>query len=154
VVANYICIWIDNQDEPPVEPDNPEVEPDPDIPNPEPDLPEPEPDEPPAEPDIPTPDPEPPQENEPEKPRIPKRHVYPPNPYSIADITNYHPGQKIGYLTLISKENDVWTCKCDCGEIIEVKEINIQNTNSCGCKNIYIRSFNPYLKFRIVKDNI
>lgn len=154
VVANYICIWIDNQDEPPIEPDNPEVEPEPDIPNPEPDLPEPEPDEPPAEPDIPTPDPEPPQENKPEKPRIPNRHVYPPNPYSIADITNYHPGQKIRYLTLISKENDVWTCKCDCGQIIEVKEKNLQSTNSCGCKDIYIRRFNPYLKFRIVKDNI
>ena len=140
-VANYICIWIDNQDELPIEPDNPEVEPD---------LPELEPDEPPAEPDISTPDPEPPQENEPEKPRIPKRHVYPPNPYSIADITNYHSGQKIGYLTLINKENDTWTCKCVCGNIINVKEYKlIGSIQSCGCKEYYVKQFKPYISWKI-----
>ena len=51
MVANYICIWIDNQNEQPIEPDNPEVEPEPE-PEPNPDIPNPEP-----EPDSPEPEP-------------------------------------------------------------------------------------------------
>ena len=55
---------------------------------------------------------------------------------SIKDRT----GTKIGYLTLLSREEDHitpngtivqrWLCRCDCGNLVVV---NIGNTKSCGC---------------------
>ena len=55
----------------------------------------------------------------------------------IKDIT----GQRFGKLTAIKRtgkkknNSQVWECKCDCGNICEVSEGNLQSraTNSCGC---------------------
>lgn len=55
----------------------------------------------------------------------------------IKDLT----GQRFGRLTVISRgENDnkhrcTWNCKCDCGNLVNVKSLNLVNggTSSCGC---------------------
>lgn len=50
----------------------------------------------------------------------------------IKDLT----GQKFGRLTVIEYVgNKKWKCKCDCGNIVEVKSKSLcsGNTKSCGC---------------------
>ena len=55
----------------------------------------------------------------------------------IKDIT----GQRFGRLIVIRQTDKrksrcvVWECKCDCGNVVEVKSTNLQNgsTRSCGC---------------------
>lgn len=51
-------------------------------------------------------------------------------------------GQRFGKLTVIAdsakRSNNgqvIWTCKCDCGNVVEVRAGNLQsgNTNGCGC---------------------
>jgi len=65
----------------------------------------------------------------------------------IIDLT----GQKYQRLTVIkfvelSKYGAIWECKCDCGNIKNVKSGDLRsgNTNSCGC----------YMKDRIKETNI
>jgi hypothetical protein len=52
------------------------------------------------------------------------------------DLTN----QKFGKLTAIKKiwrkgSNNIWECKCDCGNIknVTTSDLKSKNTNSCGC---------------------
>lgn len=54
-------------------------------------------------------------------------------------------GKRFGYLTVLEqvedyttlsgRHRDKWLCKCDCGNIIEVRGMNLKNghTKSCGC---------------------
>lgn len=64
-------------------------------------------------------------------------------------LTDDLKGKRFGYLTVIARNgshcscksrnsnfNAVWTCKCDCGEIVNVLGFSLKNgdTTSCGCK--------------------
>lgn len=66
-------------------------------------------------------------------------------------LSNDLKGQRFGYLTVIDRNgshvrrtgqksgfNAVWTCKCDCGEIVDVLGFSLKNgdTTSCGCKKM------------------
>ena len=51
-----------------------------------------------------------------------------------------HVGQRIGRLTLVEKHlrayrnvQTVWTCRCDCGLVVRVRQCNLGRTLSCGC---------------------
>ena len=80
--------------------------------------------------------------------------VYPPESYSITDIVSFKPGQIYNNLTLISKNDDgTWSCQCICGNIINVKENRLTGgIQSCGCKERFIKKFNPYLRWTINLD--
>lgn len=64
-------------------------------------------------------------------------------------LTDDLKGRRFGYLTVIARNGShcssktrnghfhaVWTCKCDCGETIDVMGFSLKNgdTTSCGCK--------------------
>lgn len=64
-------------------------------------------------------------------------------------LTDDLTGQRFGYLTVIARngshcsskngksaKHSVWTCKCDCGNIIDVLGFSLKNgdNTSCGCK--------------------
>ena len=60
-------------------------------------------------------------------------------------------GKRFGYLTVIEKTKKrknaciVWKCRCDCGNIVEVRGTSLKNgnTKSCGCKkNIGLINYN------------
>lgn len=50
-----------------------------------------------------------------------------------------------------------WKCQCDCGNIAEVASANIKSnaTLSCGCMRepLVRRSYSPYAKYLVVKNN-
>lgn len=64
-------------------------------------------------------------------------------------LTDNLKGRRFGYLTVIARSGShcsskdkqsakhaVWTCKCDCGETVDVLGFSLKNgdTTSCGCK--------------------
>ena len=68
--------------------------------------------------------------------------------------------QQFGKLTAIKKSNKIdpdgntyWWCQCECGNIVEVKTVNLigDKTHSCGC----ITSYSEYkVKKLLIKYNI
>lgn len=65
--------------------------------------------------------------------------------------------QKVYNFTLLNKvEKDIWSCECVCGNTLEVHEQDLLSGNkqSCGCRNIYIRKYQPFLKYSLNKDHL
>ena len=138
VKSKKLDIDNDKQEEIPVE----------SIPNPDPETPEMQPEE----PIFPEEDDKPATSTRPDKPAW---NIYPPQRYSINDIISFKSGQVYNNLTLISKneENNTWSCKCVCGNIIDVPEKRLNGSiQSCGCKERHIKKFNPYLRWIINLD--
>lgn len=63
------------------------------------------------------------------------------------DISNL----RFGKLTAVKYNATYWTCKCDCGNIVDVLSVNLRNgsTTSCGCRKLL---FTKYELTQIIDD--
>ena len=68
------------------------------------------------------------------------------------DITGQRFGKLIALSYCIKNQKAYWTCKCDCGNVVEVCISNLSNghTQSCGCINYSIGEKNI---IKILEDN-
>lgn len=69
----------------------------------------------------------------------------------------FKPKQKVYNFTLLNKETDsnIWNCKCSCGNTVDVDEADLLSGNkqSCGCKTIKIKRYNPFMTYFMKKTD-